>query len=235
MARSTIETLIDRIKGDAHKDKMLAKARLPLVFYRVLADVVDGELEAFSDFYPEQTKQQINDYIAQLDSMNDVDSQSGDEEYLSYMLRIVKHDSQLGLFIHGPSYTGKTVLASFAAFTAIAEAVVDRLVLFFNVPRLLEDMRPTGSDQNGDGLELARNAHLLVLDDLGAERMSQWVSERLYLILNHRVDANLPTIITTQYDYDDLRRQYVSLLDNEQGAERLINRLANFCIRVSVS
>jgi DNA replication protein DnaC len=51
------------------------------------------------------------------------------------------------------------------------------------------------------------NVHLLVLDDLGAERATEWVAGQLYTILNHRLINNKPTIVTTNLDTEELSAQ----------------------------
>ena len=51
------------------------------------------------------------------------------------------------------------------------------------------------------------NCQLLVLDDLGTERASEWQQEKLHLLLNHRYNEMLPTIITTNLGINELNRQ----------------------------
>ncbi|MBM3121729.1 MAG: ATP-binding protein, partial [Chloroflexi bacterium] len=49
-----------------------------------------------------------------------------------------------------------------------------------------------------------RQARLLVLDDLGTQASTPWAVEKLYQLLNHRYNATLPTVITTNLSLDDL-------------------------------
>lgn len=60
------------------------------------------------------------------------------------------------------------------------------------------------------------NAHLLVLDDLGAEKPTEFVITTLYLIINRRYENMLTTVITSNYDYNDL----ADIID-----ERIIDRI----------
>lgn len=60
------------------------------------------------------------------------------------------------------------------------------------------------------------NCQLLVLDDLGTERASEWQQEKLHLLLNHRYNEMLPTIITTNLGINEL---------NEQVGKRVVDRI----------
>jgi len=102
------------------------------------------------------------------------------------------------LLIHGPSGAGKTHVAA-----AIANRCIERgqPALFVVVPDLLDHLRaaysPT-SDVGYDALiEQVRNAPVLVLDDLGTQHATPWAQEKLFQILNHRYNAQLSTVVTT--------------------------------------
>lgn len=110
-------------------------------------------------------------------------------------------------FAEGPD--GWLVLsgASGCGKTHIAAAVVNRLLargepaLFVVVPDLLDHLRSAyqpGSDVRYDDLfERVRNARVLVLDDLGTQAPTPWAQEKLFQIINHRFNARLPTVVTT--------------------------------------
>ena len=61
---------------------------------------------------------------------------------------------------------------------------------------------------------------LLHLDDLGAEKSTDWVLETLYTIVNQRYQEQRSVIITTNFDHDKLK---------EQVGERIVSRLADMC------
>jgi DNA replication protein DnaC len=101
------------------------------------------------------------------------------------------------LVITGPYGCGKTHLAA-----AIANSLMDKgkPPLFIMVLDLLDHLRSTFSpsspvsyDRRFDDI---RMAPVLILDDLGAQSTTQWAREKLYQILNHRYNAELPTVIT---------------------------------------
>ena len=105
-----------------------------------------------------------------------------------------------GLLLTGDCGTGKTHLAV-AILRETAEAGIPGM--FVVVPDLLGKMRASFDRKDGKADELvttAKNAPLLVLDDLGAENPRPWVVELVYVLINHRYEHMLPTIITTNYD-----------------------------------
>lgn len=77
--------------------------------------------------------------------------------------------------------------------------------LFVDVPALLDEMRswiahPDGPDPINDYIK----ANLLVLDDLGRERVTDWASERLYVLINTRYGEQRPTIATSNLKPSEL-------------------------------
>lgn len=100
---------------------------------------------------------------------------------------------------------GKTHLAA-----AIANYCINRgdPVVFVNTPDLLDHLRaafsPTSASGYDDRFEQVRNSPMLVLDDFGSQRNTDWAQEKLYQIFNHRYNARLPTIITTNEELEEI-------------------------------
>lgn len=109
------------------------------------------------------------------------------------------------LVLHGGYGCGKTHLAA-----AIVNHRLKRgqSTLFLVVPDLLDHLRgtfaPDSSIAYDDRFETIRDAGVLVLDDLGAQAPTPWAGEKLFQLLNHRYNAELPTVITTNQNLDDL-------------------------------
>lgn len=111
------------------------------------------------------------------------------------------------MLIYGPVGTGKTHLAislmvermkrdalrqgqyqkSYTGHYALGS-------VFYDIQEACERMKPGGDDGLGNRL---CKAELLVFDDLGAERLTDFTLDRVSLILRQRYNWMLPTIITT--------------------------------------
>jgi DNA replication protein DnaC len=124
------------------------------------------------------------------------------------------------LVLTGPSGSGKTHLAA-----AIANRQIElgNEVFFAVVPDLLDHLRATfgpGSDVTYDELfEAVRNASLLVLDDLGTQSETSWAQEKMFQVLNHRFNAELPTVITTNHAIQDLDDRLRARLSDRAAAQ----------------
>src|SRR5580765_1770086 len=106
-----------------------------------------------------------------------------------------------GLLLEGQPGVGKTHLA-----VAVLKMVIERTGahgLFYDTRDLLRVIRSTYDPSiRTTELEILRpvmRADLLVLDDLGAEKTSEWVEETMNLIVNTRYNEKRLTIFTTNY------------------------------------
>jgi DNA replication protein DnaC len=76
------------------------------------------------------------------------------------------------------------------------------------VPDFLDHLRSTFSPESKvsyDQLfERVKTTPLLILDDFGRQTTSPWAQEKLYQVINHRYNARLPTVITTNCSTDEM-------------------------------
>ncbi len=131
-------------------------------------------------------------------------------------------DSGDGLWFSGDTGTGKTSLAMLVSKAALEAG---RSVAIYSVPRLLADIKETFEERTGasysDLFRRLCEVDLLHLDDLGAERRTEWVLEQLYSIINERWQNERSILVTTNItDLDQLR---------EQVTDRTVSRLAEIC------
>lgn len=108
-----------------------------------------------------------------------------------------------GFMLTGPVGTGKTHLLRSVVHAVLAAG--DH-VLYTSVPYLLERLRDQHRDAPtmDDILRLHVRAPLVVWDDLGAERPTEWTLDRLFLLVDARYEVNHPMLLTTNWTPKEL-------------------------------
>jgi DNA replication protein DnaC len=108
-------------------------------------------------------------------------------------------DAGRGIWFLGDVGTGKTTLAML-----ISKAALERghSVAIYSMPKLLARIRRTyesepGGDSYSQFFQRLTSVELLHLDDLGAERQTDWVIEQLYSIVNERYESERSIMFTT--------------------------------------
>lgn len=129
------------------------------------------------------------------------------------------YPQKTGLLLMGACGVGKTHLAA-----AIANRQIWKTpTLFISCPEFLLELRDGITRKRKDHLylsDLARRVKLLVLDDLGAEKSSEWVQETLFVLVNYRYEQMLPTIFTTNCSLEELE---------EKVGKRITSRIIEMC------
>jgi len=123
-----------------------------------------------------------------------------------------------GLWLTGGTGTGKTTLAMLASKAALEAG---RSVAIYSLPKLLARIRRTydgepGEDSYSAFFERLTSVDLLHIDDLGAEKKSDWVLEQLYALVNERYEEKRSILITSNFDGVELE---------EQIGPRIVSRL----------
>ena len=133
-----------------------------------------------------------------------------------------------GLLFIGPSGIGKTHIA----VSVLREVVLKGMRgVYYDTRSLLSAIRstynPVTRTSEAEVLHEVMHAELLVLDDLGAERLTDWVEETMHLVVNTRYNEKRPTVFTTNYEDVPNKGKGDSLV--ERVSHRLLSRLREMC------
>lgn len=148
-----------------------------------------------------------------------------------WVASIISKRHTQSLLLWGGTGTGKTRLA----VAALKEIItLHTQGYFFGVPRYLSRIQAAydkrSPESADDILADGQEAAYVLLDDMGAEKMSDDAQDKLHLLLDERYKECRPSIITTNFGYPG---------DAEKGLQsrvgpRLISRLAEMCVVVKV-
>lgn len=126
-----------------------------------------------------------------------------------------------GAYVWGNTGAGKTYAAASAVRHALKDGKTAKLI---TSKRLLDQIKDGYDDGLGHALESAETTQLLVLDDLGAERATDWAIETISRLIDTRYMSDRPTIITSNYRLGELRDIWTGI----PGA-RIASRIAGAC------
>lgn len=156
-------------------------------------------------------------------------------------------ETRKGIYLHGGVGTGKTFIAyallrqwqddrakeetdrtekineSIQKGEVSTEGTKVRPIgVFWNSTRLLYDLRNEFKKPNESDIakELIERVNLLFLDDLGAEKVTDWVEEVIYLTVNTRYERNTPLIITSNLPLSGIA---------ERVGDRVASRIKEMC------
>ena len=148
----------------------------------------------------------------------------------------LKTRSKNGLAFIGKVGTGKTHLAA-----AIANQILETgpTVICMTAIDMLSKIRATYKTETGSDTEVIqqfKDADLLIIDDLGKEKSSEWSLQTIYAIVNSRYENEMPTIITTNYSMTELiERMTPAGSDDTITAHATIDRLCETCFEVNLT
>lgn len=156
------------------------------------------------------------------------------QEYASYF----PQKGGESMTIWGDPGNGKSHLAAAVCHVLKARGYIP---IFQSVPELLERVRSTFRSQKESEKEIMdalRDCDLLVLDDIGAEKISDWVLEILFRIIDGRYRQKKPTLITTNFSPQELLNRFMPMhpsVEHEIAAKRLHDRIIEMNIIVENS
>lgn len=118
-----------------------------------------------------------------------------------------------GFYLHGSFGSGKTYIIS-ALFNELAKKNIKSAIIYF--PEFLRSLKGTfgTNDEYNETFEYIKRIPLLLIDDIGAEKVSEWSrDEVLGTIVQYRMDEKLPTFFTSNLSMKDLET-HLSTVNN---------------------
>ena len=130
-----------------------------------------------------------------------------------------------GLLLFGTVGTGKTYLAACVANALISKGVPCLVTNFARIANEVQGMFE-GKQEYYDNLN---TFPLLVIDDLSAERKTEYMQEIVFNVIDARYRANLPLIVTTNLTREELQNP------KDLTYQRIFSRLFEMCTPIEVS
>ncbi|EME3532079.1 MULTISPECIES: ATP-binding protein [Enterococcus] len=129
----------------------------------------------------------------------------------------------VGYLLMGPVGTGKSFFAGCIANALMEQCVA---VMMTNFSRILNELTMRYADKNEIIAHLVEYP-LLIIDDLGVERNSEFALEMIYNIVDRRYCTKLPLIVTTNLSFEEMTS---ASLDTEH--QRIYSRIMEMCVPV---
>lgn len=230
------EFINERNKFQSQDDSYIAKGYQPVlvmnqgyadVSYLETAELVElRKLEAIKD------RIQLINLPASLKNVTIADLDRQDENRVGIMLAIsdfVKRVGQdnKGIYLYGTFGIGKSYLMAYLANLLSKTHLLSTTMLHY--PTFVVDIKNAIKDGSvKDRIDEVKTAQVLVLDDIGAEQHSSWIRDDvLQVILQYRMQENLPTFFTSNFSFADLERHFSAGKSGDETwqAKRVMERI----------
>ncbi|RSJ41633.1 primosomal protein DnaI [Streptococcus sanguinis] len=134
---------------------------------------------------------------------------------------------QKAVYLYGDFGIGKSYLMAALAHELSVERGASTTLVHY--PSFVLDVKNAiSSGLVKEKIDQVKTAQVLILDDIGAEQSSPWMrDEILQVILQHRMQENLPTFFTSNFSFADLERHFASSKNGDETwqAKRVMERI----------
>lgn len=189
-------------------EKNKIKEKNNVIFFETPKILREAKL---SEFYPEKERLEIKKYI---------------KEFIS---NYNKKEITKGLYLHGSFGSGKSYIIS-ALLNELSKKGTKCVNVYF--PSLLRSLKESFENFEDKINEIIK-ADVLLLDDIGAEKNTEWSrDEILGTILQYRMDNNLPTFFTSNLSIEELE-DHLKITSKSMDiikARRIIERIKQLTI-----
>lgn len=166
-------------------------------------------------------KENISDYLVKIGipkRLVKITIESRPKSCYAYFLKNIAKD-QKGFYLYGKTGTGKTIFACHVAMKLTAQLKKVKFVSSVWLIMQLQDLYRTKKSVMKYLQEITKE-DVLILDDLGAEKITDFAAQSLYFIINEREQNGKQTIITSNYSLNAL---------NTHIDDRISSRIAGMC------
>ena len=188
------------------------------VSYEETPELIAAEKEA-------AIKKRLNliNFPSSLKNVSFLDVYRDDVQRLTVLNRMIEFvndypNNLKGLYLYGDFGVGKSFMVAALAHDLSEKRGVSSTLLHY--PSFVIDVKNAISDGNVKTLvDEIKLAEVLILDDIGAEQSTPWVrDEILQVILQYRMQENLPTFFTSNFDFEDLEKHFAKV---KQGPDEI--------------
>jgi len=173
------------------------------------------------------SKNQIAYTFDNIDENTDKDIIKKAKNYVKYFEKMRKDN--VGLLLFGNVGSGKTFLACSIANEIITD--YSYTVKMRNFAQILNDLQKGGFNlDRNEYIEQVTNPTLLILDDFGIERNTEYALEQIYNVINARYLKARPTIITTNLNFKDMEQEQEDIM-----LGRIYSRIIEMCLPLRVT
>ena len=188
--------------------------------------------------HPNLLKSEYNEALSDASSKNyDLNTESRQKiyDYIKEFTTNYKKEPMKGLYIYGGFSYGKTYSLMLTA-KALSAYGIDHIFAYF--PDLVIEIKAAMENGKYDQIiELLKETDVLLLDDLGAENMTPWLSDEvLGPIINYRMNLKKPMFISSNIAPKDLEKHFMMNSSSEEKtkAGRIASRMISLVKKISL-
>ena len=135
------------------------------------------------------------------------------------------YEKNIGLLLFGNVGTGKTYFAACIANALISDGIP---VLMTNFSKILNDLTGFKEEDKNSYINSLNNYELLIIDDLGVERQSEYALEQVFNIIDSRYKNGQPLIVTTNLSIEELKNP------KDMSYKRIYDRILEMTIPLKI-
>lgn len=135
-------------------------------------------------------------------------------------------EKSLGLLLWGDVGTGKSFFAGCIANALLEQGIP---VLMTNFSRILNTLTGMYSDNRNQFIDSFNKYSLLIIDDLGIERSTDFALEQVFNVIDSRYRSKKPLIVTTNLTLDELKHP------SDLGRARIYDRVLERCVPLKIN